>query len=278
MSDTHISCRPFRHLCLLAMMILVGPANANGYQKFHDHGHGASEKVNYDSLFTAAVPLSASPEGRQIVERCLDAYGGLQYLKTLSSVRQFWRMQSLMSSDSVEVVKTVSTGRRYRIDKRYPNGFETRMINGQRAWYQTADTLIELTGGRYKAELYSYLVLSMPLALKTERFDEIRYGQRDGDSLHYIYMDKRDSLMVVVGIDPTDFTITRAEGMIRQGEESFVFVNKFADYRKADGFLFPYSLVNVSMGLTVGRSALKAVSVNANNADSDFMPREPVGD
>lgn len=260
------------------LIILVLGATANGYEKFHGHEGEGSSKLNYDSLQNLATPLENSSEGRQVIEKCLEAYGGFQKLKDLNSVKLHWRMVEMMSSDSVDIIRTAETGRRYKIEKNRPNGFEARMINGNRAWFQNADTTIELNSGRYKAELFSYLVISMPQAMKTERFDEMRYGRREGDSLHYIYMDKHDSLVIIIGIDPDSYMIRKAEGLIRQESATFVFINHFDDYRDHEGYIFPHYLENVSMGLTVGKSSLKSVRVNIDTDESDYLPNSSIGD
>lgn len=267
-------------LILMSIAVLALAMTAGATEKFHGKGHShgeASSKANYDSLFAKAVPLADSPEGNGVIEQCLKAYGGLEHLEKLTSVRMYWRMLPLMSPDSIDMAKTAAPERRYRIFRENQGGFETRMMVGDQAWFQSADTLISLNSGRYKAELFSYLVMQMPLAVKAEPFNEIRYGNRDDDSLHYIYMFKQDSLMIIIGIDPVDFMIKKAEGVIHQEEQSFVFVNRFDAHREYDGFIFPGSLTNVSMGLTVGQSVLKKVDVNFKYSDSDFMPRGIIG-
>jgi hypothetical protein len=132
--------------------------------------------------------------------------------------------------------------------------------------------MIVLDHGRYKAELFSYLTLAMPLALKTERFDGIRYGRRTDDSLAYIYMDKQDTLMIVIGIDPRDSLIKSSEGIIRQEHSNFVFINYFADHRETDGFWFAHELTNISMGLEVAHSLLIDVVINPDVTETDFLP------
>jgi len=268
-------------LALVSMTVMaLGAAAAGQNEKFHGAGHShgeVSSKANFDSLFAAAVPLANSSEGGAVIDQCLKAYGGLEHLEKLTSVRQYWRMLPLMTGDSVDVVRSAAPGRRYKIFRESPGGFESRMLMGNQAWFQSADTLIPLNSGRYKAELFSYLVLMMPLAIKTEPFHEIRFSNRENDSLYHIYMVKPDSLMIILGIDPENFMIKKAEGVIHQEDQSFVFVNRFADHREYGGFIFPTSLTNVSMGLTVGQSVLKKVDVNSKLSDSDFMPEGVIG-
>ena len=261
----------------IVMGVFILSVSANGYEKFHG-GKSEWPKLDYDSLFAAASPLADSPEGRQVIEKCLAAYGGTDHLKNLKSVRQSWRTKEMMLSDSVDIIRMFAADRRYKIDKMYQSGFESRMMDGDQAWYQTADTVIALNSGRYKAEMFSYLVLSMPLAMETERFDGIRYGRRPEDPLHYIYLDKQDSLMTVIGIDPESFFIKKAEGLVRQEGATFIFINLFDDHKEVDGYLFPHSLTNISMGLTVGESTLKAVKVNLDVTAADFIPKNRIID
>jgi len=278
--STKIYIRPICLILALIAVLALGPA-AGAEEKFHGAGHShgeVSSKARYDSLFNEAVPLAESADGSALIDRCLKAYGGQEHLEKLNSVRLTWRMLPMMSRDSVDVIRTAAPGRRYSIFRQTPGGYESRMMFGNEAWFQTADTLIPLNSGRYKAELFSYLVLRLPLSIKSEPFNEIRFGSREGDSLQYIFMAKTDSLMIIVGIDPDDFMIKRAEGVIQQGEQSFVFENHFADHRKYGDFIFPSSLINISMGLTVGQSILKKAEVNFEYSDSDFMPQGVIGD
>jgi hypothetical protein len=258
------------------MTFAVSIAKAFEYEKFHSsHGHPSiSSKLDYDSLFNEAEPISKSTEGSRLLEECLEAYGGVENLKKLESLRFSWRMSALMTADTIDVVKTVSFNRQYKIERNNLGGVEIRILTGDKAWFQSEDTLLNLDQGRYKAELFSYLVLGMPMATKTETFTEIRYGQRDGDSLSYVYCNKQDSLLIILGIDPVDKMIKKAEGVIRQQEEYFVFINHFSDFRKYGDYIFPYAMTNISMGLTVAMSVLKQVEINVELSDSDFSPSD----
>ena len=131
---------------------------------------------------------------------------------------------------------------------------------------------MDLDGGRYNAELYSYLYIAMPLAVRTERFDQIRYGERPDDPLAYLYLEKQDSVMVILGIDRDTHLIRSAEGIVRQGEESYVFINRFDDYQEKDGYLFPGEVVTISLGLQVSKAKLTGVKVNPGFDDEEFKP------
>jgi len=246
----------------------------DGFHKYHQTT--GIPNLNYDSLFAEAASLDESPEGIELIDKCLVSYGGQEKLRNLKSFQLIYRMKPYLSSDTINVVKSFENGRRYKIVREQQDRHEERILNGEQAWFQSLDTLIAIDSGRYKAELFSYLTLSLPLALKTERFDEIKYGTRSDDSLSYIYMVKKDTLMIIAGIDPRDGYIKSSEGVIMQGEGSFVFINYFSNFKEYDGYIFPEYLNNVSMGLEVARSKLAEVKINVGFGEGEFKPNQKI--
>ncbi len=260
-------------LLLVAIIgILMYGNTAHAFDSMH--GAKAVPKLNYDSLWAMATPIEKSPNGQALIERLIATYGGMEKLKDISSLSVTYAMKAFLNRDTVDVEKSLMPGRRYRITRKSGKTFEERILNGTNCWFQNRDTLMFLNSGRYKAELFSFLTLSMPQAIKMERFDAIRYGVRAGDSLQYLYFDKKDSLLMAIGIDPVDNLIKTSEGMIRQDESEFVFINHLSDYRKIQGFYFPYHLVNISMGLEVARSTVKNINYNVDLPKKVFLPNE----
>jgi hypothetical protein len=268
----------------MPVIILIGAAiwvsaaaESLAQDKFH-HGQPDEPKLNYDSLWAAATPLEESEGGRRILKDCLIAYGGREHLEELKSLKLTWKMKALSNPDSVDVVKTAAFERKYIVERQRSRGIERRILNGSAAWLQTSDTLVELGSGRYKAELFSYLVMAMPLAAVTEPFSETRYGRRSGDSLDYIYLRKDDSLIVALGLDTANHLVKKAEGVILEGDGRLVFINYFFDHEKHKGYLFPGRMINISMGLRVGESRLHEALINSEEGDSVFLPRPVVGE
>ena len=262
--------RPMLIIVAAAFVFLV----TTGFDTYHGSYHTV-EKLNYDSLFAAAVSLEQSPEGQVLVQRCIERYGGMDKLADLQSVRLTYAMLPFGARDSILVEKFMGPNRHYKIVRHDPRGTEERILNENRAWFHGRDTTLFLYSGRYKAELFSYLTLSMPRAIRTEPFAAIRYGTRAGDSLRYLYLLKPDSLLMVLGIDPDDYTIVSSEGVIYQDTARFVFINKFSDFHTRDGYLFPYRLTNISMGLEVARSRLTDVVINPTFGEEEFRPPAP---
>ena len=174
-------------LVILAFSAGIVPAQSPHSESMHKSMASSKyPKLDYKSLFAAATPLTGSEEGQAIVDKCIERYGGETKLKALNSYRITYEMDALHMSGSVMLKKSFEQGRRYRVYRRSPNREEVRGLNGDEAWFQTPDTLMSIPpGGRFRAELYSYLALSMPLGIRTEGFDEIRFGHREDDPPEY---------------------------------------------------------------------------------------------
>jgi hypothetical protein len=250
----------------IAVLICVGAPSAQHKDTFHHSGN--APKVNYDSLLAAAVPLDDTEAGRKLLDDCIASYGGTDKLEALRDFELTYQVTSKFERDPYKLVKSFQRGRRYRTE----SPANTRILNGSECWFQNKDTEMELDSGRYRAELFSYLALAMPLGVRTERFDSIRYGERPGDALGYIYCDKADSLLVVLGINRTSHMIETAEGIVRQGDKGFVFVSRFTDYVEHGGYLFAGRVTMTSMGLAVGEAQLDRVRVNPGFDDTVFRP------
>ncbi len=259
-----------RFLTITAMFLLAvvlgGVTVAQQQDKYH-HSE-SSPKIDYDGYLKAAVPLSQSDEGRALLDNCFQSYGGEEKLRTLKDFELTYEATSRFGGNSYKVVKSFQRGRRHKIDRRE----EQRILNGEKSWFKNEETTMDLDGGRYCAELYSYLSLATPLAVRTERFDEIRYGERPDDPLAYIYLDKQDSLLVVLGIDRDSYLIRSAEGIIRQGDENYIFINRFDDYQEQGGFQFAGEVTTISMGLEVSKAKLTGVKVNPGFENRVFKP------
>lgn len=247
----------------------------------YDGIHGASHSVikeNYDSLYAEATPLDQSEEGQKVVDRCLAAYGGRQHLAELKTFGLQYRMTSPMFPDTSDFYKLVAPGRKFKNSRKGSGHDKIRYLNGNQAWRVQGPSLQMFDGPRYCAILFGYLTLSMPLALETEPFSEIRFGQRETDSLDYFYCKKNDSLMIVIGINAESSMIRSSEGVINDGDGYQVFVNLFDDYRTTDGYLWPHQLTNISQGLKIGDSELISVEVNPDLTDEPFRPEQSIKD
>lgn len=258
---------------LILISLLTGfvfVCTVSAFENFH-HGIKA-EKLNYDSLYNVAVPLDQSPEGIKLLKNCIGHYGGREKLENINSLKLEYHMKPRFGNDSLLIFKYWMPDRKYKITRTNKNTAESRILKGISAWFQNTDTTIELDSGRYKAELFSFLTLGMPLAAENERFDGTRYGVRDNDSLAYLYFMKKDSLLMVIGIAPNTMEIVTSEGIIYQEDKNFSFKNIFGNFKSVDGYLLPHSLINISMGMEVANSVLVNATINKEISGEEFKP------
>lgn len=262
----------FQRLWLLAAtLVLSGVTTGLAYEGLHGNRESAP-KTNYDSLYTAAISVDQSPEAKQLLADCLEAYGGVSHLEQLHSLTLNYEMIERLSREATEVTKHWATGRLYKTTKQGTTGFfKQRVLNKAKSWRVVRDSVASVEGEGYNSQLFSYLVLSMPLAITTEPFSGVKYGRRDADSLAYIYMKKDDSLMVIVGINPENKMIESAEGVIYNATGASVYINNFSDFKKIDGYLLPHKIVYTSLGMEVGRSMLESAVINPETTDETFL-------
>ncbi len=243
--------------------------------KFHGHPSSSGQKLNYDSLFNAATPLSSSPKAQALIDGVMLRYGGRSELEKLTSLALDYVPDGSQNSN-VTITKLWRSGRRLKYSKAGSVQPTSRYLNGQECWLILKEQLHTATKRYYKAELYSYLVLAMPLAIEKESFPEIKYGQRENDSLEYLYLHKPDSLMIVLGIDSENYLIKSCEGIVYEDENRVVFKNLLSDFRDVHGYTFPHRIQNISLGLDMGALILENVEINPSLPDELFRPKEAV--
>ncbi len=236
-------------------------------QKVVDHGHWYTgeviEKLNYDSLWDEATNLKDSPEGNQVFDNCINKYGGLEHLNKLKNMDIEFISASLLNDNTGIVNLLYDSDLKYKKIRTINDTLTVSYtLNSEKAFKTVNNNSAQLETGGYKAELYSYLVLSMPAGANYKTFPEIKFGTRLDDSLNYIYLKKEDSLIMVLGIDPEDNYIKKIEGMIIQDEYRTVFINYFSAFQEYDGYILPSSKMNVSMGLKMSEYTIKSVKIN----------------
>lgn len=256
-----------------ATLFLMG-LTANAYESVHG-GMKKSVQANYDSLYQNAVELKSSDAGQKLFDDCLAAYGGIEKLKQLTSHELHYSMPSMIEGgDTTLLTKSLSSGRQYRVTRTRGELVLDRYLESGRAWVVINDSLQDTGKLRLWSETYSYLVAAMPLAMTTESYQEVRYGTRDGNNFGYIYLKLNDILMLVMAIDPESHMIEQAEGIVRAADGNAVYINQFKDFRNTDGFIFPYSVTNISLGMTLGTAILDTVKINPEFGPGYFRPSD----
>lgn len=257
-----------------ALLLAVSMLLSSGVFAQSFHGASSSVRPNYDSLYTAAIELSQSTDGKALLEKCFARYGGREKLAQLSSFKIKVEMENHLMHAIVPVEKSFSRGRQYRITNFLKEGTETRILSGSTSWFVGRDTVVEMQDLRTRIELFRYFALSMPLGLETEKASSVKYGLRANDSLGFFYMKMPDSMMVVVGIHSTDHTVRSVEGILEKNGKPYVYSVSYSDFKETDGYLFPYTSTTFSLGLKVADSRIKELEINPSFGPDEFKPAE----
>lgn len=241
-----------------------------------EHGHWYKgeviKKLNYDSLWNESVDLNSSPEGSKVLNNCLEAYGGLEHINTLKNLEIEYNLQSLLNDENKFIVKQFSSNdlKYKKITPGEDSTISLSILNGNKASKSVNKTSMLIYDIDYKYILSNYLVMSMPANINKETFSEIKYGTRSDDSLAYIYLKKEDTLMMILGIDPTDNFIKKIEGILLQNESRTVFINYFSDFKEYNGYILPSMRMYVSMGLKISEYSIISVKINQELAEDTF--------
>lgn len=249
-------------------------ANPPQIGSFHGHPAASGQKLNYDSLFRIAHSFAMAPKAQVLIDNVMRRYGGRSELEKLTTFKLGYAPEG-SEDTSVTTTKVWSTDRSLKYSKIAKQPI-SRLLNGQECWVINEGEIKPASTQRYIAELYSWLVLALPLAIEKESFNGTRYGRGENESLEYLYLLKTDSLMIVVGIDSEDHLIKSCEGIVYGKESRTIFKNLFSDFREVQGYVFPHRIQNFSMGLDMGALILKNVEINPTLLENLFQPKQPI--
>jgi hypothetical protein len=236
-------------------------------------GKDLYEKLNYDSLWNNATDIKNSSEGQKLIDKCIESYGGYKNLENINTLKLDYNSNLALVDGVQQITKYYQVGIKYKtvINENDSIFILERGLNGRKVWHKTVEFLKEnVRRHHYKKELFEYLQQSMPLGIKTENFSSIKYGKRDNDILEYIYLKNNDSLITILGINPEDFLIYKIEGVIIEEDKRYVHMYILSDFKKYEGYLFPYKRKYISMGLEVSNSDLKSIEINPAFKDNEF--------
>ncbi|MDH3891896.1 MAG: hypothetical protein OEV49_12505 [candidate division Zixibacteria bacterium] len=249
-------------------------ANPPQIGAYHGHPTPTGQKLNYDSLFRNATSFRVAPKAQALIDNVMLRYGGRSELSKLTSLALEYAPED-GAGTGVKVTKVWSSDRRLKYSKLAVQPV-SRFLNGQECWLIVKGQVQPASTQRYVAELYSYLVLALPLAIEQESFNGTRHGLRDDDSLEYLYLLKTDSLMIVLGVDTDEHLIKSAEGVVYGEGSRTIFKNLFSDFREVQGYTFPHRIHNFSMGLDMGALILKDVQINPTLPENLFRPNKKI--
>ncbi len=241
-------------------------------------------------LFLIATVIAVGDEGlvaeetppaarkvQAIVSKIVHAYGGKAVLEKNGSLTAKGVIESPLYEGPAEYSFFIRRDRRLRVETRSGNSLEVRILDAKHGYYRTTDSpLTEVSGPQFLSMVYQFKELTMPYQLMTKAFtitDEGRSTLQGAPVLILMLSDKEGPPMTLY-IDMKNYRIVKDSGTFSMGGVETELSSEFHDFRKVNGRLLPFRVVNYAGGQKVGEIRIRDYQVNPKLPDSLFVPGE----
>ncbi len=219
--------------------------------------------------------LSGGPDVKSLIQNVIRTYGGSAAVENVKSVHAVGNIKALALNDEGNYVRYFKKGGKLRVDIRYRRSSELRILNGGKG-YESIDSapITEVTGDRYLAMLYQYKQLDLPGGLLGSAY-QIRYeGETNinGAEAEVLGLNDPEGPPMKVYIDQRTFHILKISGSFRVGNETMTLSAEYSDYRKVDGTILPFKIVNFADGQKIAETSIVDYRINSQMNDTLFSP------
>lgn len=193
----------------------------------------------------AAPPLPAEPTVAALVDKTVQAYGGVKQLSRPLVLRQTGKLTSTMRGGAGGHIERVfQAPQRLRVEVGYAQELpEVRVLVGERCVRGGR----EVQGPPRDAVLLQAARMALPLLLEEKKgqLKDLGSSERNGAKVRTLEVPLAGSLTLAVEVEPATGHIVRSVGRSAQGLE---FIAEYADFRKVDGVLVPFTERTFAMG------------------------------
>ncbi len=222
-----------------------------------------------------------SPDVDAVVRRIIDAYGGTTVLGDIHSFSATGVLESpLYERPAKYSVALEQQGRKLRVEIQSGNSFELRILNGAKGYYRTdASPIVAVAGSRLLAMVYQFKELTMLHQLMASSFSIIDGGKStvNGAPVRIFLLSDPEGPPMKLYVDAKSHRIVRDSGIfIMEGAETEL-SSEFRDFKRVDGRLFPFRIINYAGGQRIGELHISEYKVNPALPDSLFMPGAAAG-
>ena len=233
------------------------------------------------AIFLPTLCGAEVPEGAEskIVAKVVAAYGGEAALRNIRTVFARGRIEATRAGEG-RYVRYFGAGRKLRVEIVYRESAETRVLNGEKGWRGVdGGPLLAAKGAPLLAMVYQYKYLAFPLPLLEEgyRITFLGRGELHGVPVEILAVSDDEGPPMKVFVDTRTNLIVRVAGEFAVGEARTELAVEFSDFRKVDGVMFPFRLVNYGGEFRIGDTVITGLRVNGEMDEGLFtsgMSRE----
>lgn len=219
----------------------------------------------------------SSPEVKALVHMIVDAYGGEAVLENVHSLSVKGVLETPLYEGPADYSFYLKQDRKLRVETRVGNFFELRILNGARGYYRTGDSpMAEVSGSRLLSMVYQFKEITMPYQLMTSAFTIADGGRSvvSGISVRILTLKNKEGPPMKLYVDRKSRRILKDSGVFSMDGTETELSSEFHDFRKVNGRLFPFRIVNYAGGQKVGELRIREYRVNPELPDSLFEPGE----
>jgi len=237
------------------------------------------------ALFVAFV--SCTGNGKQksdenspallVAKRVIEAYGGAEAIEGVRSIHARGDIKTFVREGSGIYEYYLKRPGKLRVEIRYENQTELRMLNGEKGWRGRLEGPVEeVTDVKYMAMLYQYIHIDLPYGLLKGLYDITWEGR---DRIGNVEVDVL--AITSPGAPPMKAYIDTGRGLIIKtrgyftvkGTETYLSA-EYSEFAEADGTVLPGRIVNYGGGKIIGETTIKQYLINSTIDDSIFTPTE----
>jgi hypothetical protein len=236
--------------------------------------------VTYVSLFAVLLVTLIScahqpiQEGGSITDKIIAAYGGRERIAKVMSVAAEGRIRALMRGEAGIYRSALRRDRRLFVNVLYGRSTERWLLDSTRGFRDTDGNVEEVFGPRYHAMVDQYNELNLPFGLLDNTFTITELGRPTlkGTEIRILQLVDRAGNQIDAYVSTEDYLIIKCTSTFDNGLQSMNLRAEFSDFRRVEGILFPFRIINYVQGDIINEITIRAYLLNAPIADAFFKP------
>jgi len=228
-------------------------------------------------IFLFLIPLSyaenTKAKEKALVSKIIDAYGGEKQLAKVVSISAKGRVKDFFSVDEGTYFRYMKRERKLFVDIKYFRSTEKRILNGDKGYRGTEEKVTEVKGPPYDAMVYQYNQLNLPYGLVDDTFKATYLRKENIGNIDVEVLKLEDNYghNIEVYVSTKDFLIHKIIGYFKMGEAKAGLSAEFTDFRKVEGILLPFKVINYADGSKISETYIVNYTINPKIDDSAYF-------
>jgi hypothetical protein len=213
--------------------------------------------------------FAESLDKQAVLERIIDAYGGEKNLRKLDTVVQEWGFVALMGNRHGTDIRSIRIPGQLRVELRYPNKTETRILNGEKSHVIFNDAAATPAAPPQRDAMRLQLMrLYSPLVLrdKSDSVSLVMEGEFLALSL------KENGVRADYLVNKESWRIEKVVGSLTINGAEMQFLTEYSDFKFVDGALVHQKENKFAGGMNTAKLQLRRITFDVRFDEGSFTP------